>query len=99
MTVETLPIVWIAAALLGLVALAFVGAELLPSLLFHEPRSTHPRTARSLVANGRVFCRIQGADIDVDNCIGCPHLRVMDGRASYIVCDGRAAAAAITPEL
>ena len=97
MTVETLPIVWIAAALLALVTLAFVGAELLPSLLFHEPRSTHPRTARSLVTNGRVFCRVQDADIDFDNCIGCPHLRVLDGRGSYIVCDGRAAA--ITLEL
>jgi hypothetical protein len=97
MPVETLPIVWMAVVLLGLVALAFVGAELVPSFLFHESRSTK-RAGRSRVTNGRVFCRVQDADIDFDNCIGCPHLRVMDGRGSYIVCDGRAAAA-ITLEL
>jgi hypothetical protein len=50
------------------------------------------------VTNGRVSCRVQGVDIDVDECVGCPHLRVMDGRGSFIVCDGRAAAA-ITLEL
>jgi len=98
MTIGIEPIVWTAAALLGLVTLAFVGAVLLPSFLFHESRSTHPRTARSLVTNGRVFCRVQDAYIDIDNCIGCPHLRALDGRGLYIVCDGRAAAA-ITFEL
>jgi hypothetical protein len=98
MTVGIEPIIWTAAALLGLVTLAFVGVELLPSFLFHEPRPTHRRDGRSLVTNGRVSCRVQGVDIDVDECVGCPHLRVMDGRGSFIVCDGRAAAA-ITLEL
>ena len=93
MTLGIGPLVWMAAALLGLVGVAFVVAELVPSLLFHDTRSIHPRTARSRVTNGRVFCRVQRADIDFDNCIGCTHLRVMDGRMSYIVCDGRAAVA------
>jgi hypothetical protein len=93
MTVGTELIVWTAAALLIVVTVAFVGAELLPSFLFHEPRPTHRREGRSLVANGRVFCRVQRTDIDLDACVGCPHLRVMDGRGSFIVCDGRAASA------
>lgn len=98
MTVGMEPIVWMAAALLALVTLAFVGVELLPSFLFREPRSTHPRAGRSLVTNGRVSCRVHGIDIDLDECVGCPHLRVLDARRSFIVCDGHAAAA-ITPEL
>jgi hypothetical protein len=98
MTVGTELIVWTAAALLGLVTVALVGAELLPSFLFHEPRPTDRREGRSLVTNGRVSCRVQRADIDLDACVGCPHLRVLDGRGSFIVCDGRAAAA-ITLEL
>ena len=93
MTLGIEPLVWMAAALLGFVAVAFVVAELVPSFLFHDTRSIHRSTARSRVTNGRVFCRVQSADIDFDDCIGCPHLRVMDGRGSYIVCDGRAAAA------
>ncbi len=92
MTVGIEPIVWATVAILGIAALAFVGAELLPPFLLHEPRPTGPRADRSFVENGRVFCRVQRADIDVDACVGCPHLRVMDGRGSFIVCDGRAAA-------
>jgi len=87
------PIVWTAGALLGLVTLVFAGASFLPSILFHEQRTKHPRDGRSFVTNGRVFCRVQDADIGIDQCVGCKHLRVLDGRGSYIVCDGRAAAA------
>lgn len=86
------PIVWTASALLGLVAAAYVVGALLPHFPFHEPRSTRPHADRSYVAAGRVFCRVQRADVDLDECVGCPHLRVMDGRGSFIVCDGRAAA-------
>jgi hypothetical protein len=87
------PILWTATALLCLAAAAYVVATLLPPFLFHEPGSTRSVADRSLVAGGRVFCRLQGSDVDLDECVGCPHLRVMDGRASFIVCDGRAAAA------
>jgi hypothetical protein len=92
MTVGIEPIVWTAATLLVLAVLAFV-AELLPPFLLHESRSVPVPADHSIVANGRVFCRVQRADIDVDECVGCPHLRVMDGRGTFVVCDGRAAAA------
>ncbi len=88
------PIVWTAAALLGLVAAAYIGAALVPDLLFHQRWFTRRQNAgRSHVTDGRVFCRARRADIDVDECVGCPHLRVMDGSGSFIVCDGRAVAA------
>lgn len=93
MTVGTELIVWTATALLVVVTVAFIGAELLPSFLFHEQRSSYLSADRANVTTGRVFCRVQRADLDVDQCVGCPHLRVMDGRGAFIVCDGRAAAA------
>jgi hypothetical protein len=83
-------IVWTAGALLGLVAAAFAGAALVPAFVLHQRRS-HPRADRSVITAGRVFCRARRADIDVDTCVGCPHLRVMDGSGTFIVCDGRAA--------
>ena len=70
--------------------LAFAGATLLPPFLLHESWSTRPRDRRSTVTNGRVFCRVDHAEIDLDQCVGCPHLRLFDGRGSFIVCDGRA---------
>jgi len=91
MTVDFEPIVWAVAAILGIGTLVLIGADLLPPFLLHEPRPT-TNVDRSIVENGRVFCRVQRADIDVDACVGCPHLRVMEGRGSFIVCDGRAAA-------
>lgn len=93
MTVGTELVVWTATALLVIVAVAFIGAELLPPSLFREQRSSDRSADRANVTTGRVFCRVQRADIDVDQCVGCPHLRVMDGRGAFIVCDGRAAAA------
>ncbi len=81
-----------AAALLALVAAAYLSAALLPALRFHQRRSMLARADRSYVTGGRVFCRVQRADVDVKKCVGCPHLRVMDGRGSFIVCDGPAVA-------
>ena len=36
-----------------------------------------------------MFCRVQGAEIDVDHCVGCAYLRQFDGSGKFIVCDGR----------
>ncbi len=85
-------LVWTAAVLLALVAAAYLSAALLPALRFHQRRSMLARADRSYVADGRVFCRVRRADVAVDRCVGCPHLRVMDGRGSFIVCDGPAVA-------
>ena len=82
-------VVWTAAAVLGLVTAAFLGAGLVPAFLFHERRDADPGSNRSHVQNGRVFCRLERADIDVDECVGCAHLRLFDGRGKFIVCDGR----------
>lgn len=90
MTIGIEPLVWTATALLALTTLALVGATLLAPFLLHEGRSKPQRDSRSNVTNGRVFCRINRADVDLDECLGCPHLRVFDGRGSFIVCDGRA---------
>jgi len=90
MTVGIEPLVWTAGALLVLTTLAFVGATVLPPFLLHEGRSKPQRHSGANVTNGRVFCRVNGSDIDLDQCLGCPHLRVFDGRGSFIVCDGRA---------
>lgn len=91
MTVGIEPIVWATVAILGIAAVAFVVQEFLPPFLLREPREA-AAVDRSFVENGRVFCRVQDADIDVDACVGCAHLRVMDGRGMFIVCGGRAAA-------
>jgi len=85
-------LVWTAAVLLALVAAAYLSAALLPALRFHQRRSMLARADRSYVTDGRVFCRVRRVDVDVNGCVGCAHLRVMDGRGSFIVCDGRAAA-------
>ena len=82
-------IVWTASAVLGLVAVAFVGAALVPAFVFHRRRHADIASNRSNVQNGRVFCRLRRADIDVDECVGCAHLRLFDGRGKFIVCDGR----------
>jgi hypothetical protein len=93
MTTEMDVIAWAAAALLGLVAAAYVFAALLPpAIRSHQRRSMLARADRSYVRDGRVFCRVHRVDVDVDSCVGCPHLRVMDGRGSFIVCDGPAVA-------
>jgi hypothetical protein len=86
-------IVWTAGAVLGLVTVAFLGAALVPAFVFHQQRYAHVRANRSHVQNGRVFCRVEGADIDVDDCVGCAHLRLFDGSGKFIVCDGRRPAA------
>ena len=90
MTIGVEPLVWTAGALLVLTTLAFVGATLLPPFLLHEGWSKPQRDSGSNVTNGRVFCQISRSDIDLDQCLGCTHLRVFDGRVSFIVCDGRA---------
>jgi len=54
-----------------------------------QRRNAHISTDRSHVQDGRVFCRVERADIDVDDCIGCTHLRLLDGSGEYIVCDGQ----------
>jgi hypothetical protein len=82
-------IVWSAGALLGLVTAAFLGAALVPAFVFHQRRRAHIGSDRSPVQNGRVFCRVERADIDVDQCVGCAHLRLFDGSGKFIVCDGR----------
>jgi hypothetical protein len=81
-------IVWTAAAVLGLVTAAFLGAAL-PGFLFRQRRHADIGANRSLVQGGRVFCRVRRADIDVDACAGCAHLRLFDGSGKFIVCDGR----------
>lgn len=87
------PVVWAAAALLGLVAATYVFAALLPpAIRSRQRRSMLARADRSYVTGGRVFCRVQRVDVDVDGCVGCPYLRVMDGTGAFIVCDGRAVA-------
>ena len=82
-------IVWTAGAVLGLVTAAFLGAALVPAFVFHQRRFAHVGPNRSHLEAGRVFCRVQGADIDVDACVGCAHLRQLDGSGKFIVCDGR----------
>ena len=82
-------IVWTAGALLGLVTAAFFGAALVPAFVFHQRRYAHITTNRSHVQDGRVFCRVEGADIDVDDCVGCAHLRLLDVSGKFIVCDGQ----------
>ena len=49
MTVGTELILWTATALLVVVTVAFIGAELLPSFLFHEQRSSYPGADRTNV--------------------------------------------------
>jgi hypothetical protein len=85
-------LIWTAGALLGLVTAAFLGVALAPAFVFHRRPSFARRTDRSFIRDGRVFCRAQGSDIDVDACVGCAHLRELDGGGAFIVCDGRAAA-------
>ena len=82
-------IVWTAGAVLGLVTAAFLCAALVPAFVFHQRRYSQVNANRSHVQGGRVFCRVEGADIDVDNCLGCAHLRQLDGIGKFIVCDGR----------
>jgi len=82
-------VVWTAGALLGLVTVAFLGAALVPPFVFHQRRLARVRASRSHVQNGRVFCRVERADIDVDLCVGCAHLRLLDGNGKFIVCDGQ----------
>ena len=82
-------IVWTAGAVLGLVTAAFLGAALVPGFVFHQRRHADIGANRSHVQGGRVFCRVKGADIDVDDCVGCAHLRLFDGSGKFIVCDGR----------
>jgi hypothetical protein len=82
-------IVWSAGALLGLVTAAFLGAALVPAFVFHQRRLARVRANRSHVQHGRVFCRVERADIDIDNCVGCAHLRLLDGSGKFIVCDGQ----------
>ena len=81
-------IVWTAGAVLGLITTAFLGAALVPAFVFHQRRLARV-TNRSAVQAGRVFCRVQGADVDVDDCVGCTHLRLFDGSGKFIVCDGQ----------
>lgn len=82
-------IVWTAGAVLGLVAAAFLGAALVPAFVLRERRYEHVGANRSYVHGGRVFCRVERADIEVDACVGCTHLRLFDGSGKFIVCDGR----------
>ena len=82
-------IVWTAGAVLGLVAVAFLGAALLPAFVLRQRRYVHVSADRSDVQGGRVFCRVQRADVDVDHCVGCAYLRQFDGSGKFIVCDGR----------
>jgi hypothetical protein len=89
MTDEIGIIVWTASAVLGLVAVAFLGAALVPAFVFRQRSHAGIASNRSHVQDGRVFCRRQRADIDVDDCLGCAHLRLFDGRGKFIVCDGR----------
>ena len=43
------------------------------------------------VAGGHVFCPVQRADVDVDQCFGCQRLRRINDTASppYVLCDAR----------
>ena len=82
-------IVWSAGAVLGLVTAAFLGAALVPGFVFHQRRHADIGANRSLIQDGRLFCRVRGADIAVDDCVGCAHLRLFDGSGKFIVCDGR----------
>ena len=81
-------IVWTAGAVLSLVAAAFFGAAIVPAFVFNQRRHADVGANRSHVQDGRVFCRVRQADIDVDDCVGCAHLRLFDGRGKFIVCDG-----------
>jgi len=80
------PLVWAATALLALVAVAFIGASLLPDFLQHERSSSPPRGSRALVTDGRVFCPAERAEIDLDECIRCAHLRGFNARGAFVVC-------------
>jgi hypothetical protein len=79
-------LVWAATVLLALVTVAFIGASLLRGFLFHQRSSPPLRGTRALVTNGRVFCPAESAEIELDRCIGCPHLRRFDARGSYVIC-------------
>lgn len=92
MTDEIEIIIWAAGAVLGLVTAAFLGASLVPAFVLHQRRSAYVGSDRSHVEGGRVFCRVERADIDVDACVGCAHLRQFDGSGKFIVCDRRGTA-------
>jgi hypothetical protein len=82
-------IVWTAGAVLTLVTAAFAGSALVPAFVFHQRRYARITANRCHVEDGRVFCRVERADIDVDDCVGCAHLRLLDGSGKFIVCDGQ----------
>ncbi|HEY6203713.1 MAG TPA: hypothetical protein VI056_11815 [Candidatus Limnocylindria bacterium] len=46
-------------------------------------------THRSYLAGGHVYCTMRRADLDIDECFGCPSLKELNDRVSppYIVCE------------
>jgi len=49
---------------------------------------------RSYLAGGHVYCSMRRADVDIDECLGCPSLRELNDGSSppYIVCERLATA-------